>query len=52
MNKIKSRTSNYLKTIYETSYTQRWTCNKQLATMLGVLPGSVTEAVNRLISQN
>nr|WP_262336093.1 hypothetical protein [Lactiplantibacillus plantarum] len=48
---MKSRTSNYLKTIYETSYTQRWTCNKQLATMLGVLPGSVTEAVNRLISQ-
>ncbi|WP_225351619.1 metal-dependent transcriptional regulator [Loigolactobacillus coryniformis] len=48
---MKSRTSNYLKTIYETSYTQRWTCNKQLATMLGVMPGSVTEAVNRLISQ-
>lgn len=48
---MKSRTSNYLKTIYETSYAQRWTCNKQIATMLGVLPGSVTEAVNRLISQ-
>jgi DtxR family Mn-dependent transcriptional regulator len=48
---MKSRTSNYLKTIYETSYAQRWTCNKQIATMLGVLPGSVTEAVDRLISQ-
>ncbi|WP_261979155.1 metal-dependent transcriptional regulator [Lactiplantibacillus plantarum] len=48
---MKSRTNTYLKAIYETSYTQRWTCNKQLATMLGVLPGSVTEAVNRLISQ-
>ncbi|MFS1240408.1 metal-dependent transcriptional regulator [Lactiplantibacillus plantarum] len=48
---MKSRTNTYLKAIYETSYTQRWTCNKQLSTMLSVLPGSITEAVNRLILQ-
>ncbi|WP_318765209.1 metal-dependent transcriptional regulator [Lactiplantibacillus carotarum] len=40
--------SNYLKTIYEASYTQTGANNKQIATMLGVLPGSVTEAVSHL----
>ncbi|RRK09572.1 metal-dependent transcriptional regulator [Lactiplantibacillus garii] len=40
--------SNYLKTIYEAGYTQNGTNNKQIATMLGVLPGSVTEAVSHL----
>ncbi|MFB9768679.1 metal-dependent transcriptional regulator [Lactiplantibacillus modestisalitolerans] len=40
--------SNYLKTIYEASYAKSGTNNKQIATMLGVLPGSVTEAVNHL----
>lgn len=40
--------SNYLKTIYEASYAQDGTNNKQIATLLDVLPGSVTEAVGNL----
>ncbi|CAM3154334.1 metal-dependent transcriptional regulator [Lactiplantibacillus plajomi] len=43
--------SNYLKTIYEAGFTKTGTTNKQVATMLGVLPGSVTEAVSNLEKQ-
>ncbi|BDZ30188.1 metal-dependent transcriptional regulator [Lactiplantibacillus sp. WILCCON 0030] len=41
--------SNYLKTIYEASFTKEHTTNKQIATLMGVLPGSVTEAVGNLV---
>lgn len=40
--------SNYLKTIYEASFTKSITTNKQIALLMGVLPGSVTEAVGNL----
>lgn len=42
--------SNYLKTIYEASFTRSITTNKQVATLMGVLPGSVTEAVSNLVA--
>ena len=45
---MRKSVSNYLKTIYEASYTQTGTNNKQIATLLDVLPGSVTEAVSNL----
>lgn len=45
---MRKSVSNYLKIIYEASYTRTGTNNKQIATMLGVLPGSVTEAVSHL----
>lgn len=45
---MRKSVSNYLKTIYEASYTQTGANNKRIATMLGVLPGSVTEAVSHL----
>lgn len=45
---MRKSVSNYLKTIYEASYTQNGTNNKQIATLLDVLPGSVTEAVSNL----
>lgn len=45
---MRKSVSNYLKTIYEASYTRSGANNKRIATLLGVLPGSVTEAVSHL----
>jgi len=46
---MRKSVNNYLKAIYEASYTKTGTSNKQIATILDVLPGSVTEAINNLV---
>lgn len=46
---MRKSATNYLKAIYEASYAKTGTSNKQIATTLDVLPGSVTESINNLV---